>query len=223
MNKSRSALLAELRKYTTPERWQKIHDVAINRTNLVQVVIEDIYQEHNAGALIRTCDCFGIQNVHVIENYYETKIANSISKGSEKWIHVIKYEQPNTNNTVAAINHLKAEGFTVVATTPHNFDTELPNFEISQKTALLFGTEGKGLTQEALELADEKLRIPIYGFTESYNISVSAALILQQVVTSLRRENISWRLSEKEQIELEIEWLVKSMGKTGKVIASQFS
>ena len=213
----------ELRKYSTPERWQKINEVASNRTNLVQVVIEDIYQEHNAGALIRTCDCFGIQKVHVIENYYETKIVNSISKGSEKWIHVTKYEQPNTNNTVAAINSLKEKGFKVVATTPHNFDVELPNFEITQKTALLFGTEGKGLTQEALTLADEKLRIPIYGFTESYNISVSAALILQQVVTSLRKGNVDWRLSIGEQRELEIEWLVKSMGKTGTAIKKQFT
>lgn len=223
MNNGRKALLQELRKYTREERWQKIHEVASNRTNLVQVVIEDIYQEHNAGALIRTCDCFGIQQVHVIENYYKTRIANSISKGSEKWIDVKKYEAPNTNNTIAAINHLKSKGFEIVATTPHHFDFELPDFKITQPTAIIFGTEGKGLTQEALQIADKKVRIPIYGFTESYNISVSAALTLQHVVNELRNSNINWQLTEKERINLEINWLVKSMGKTGKAIERKFN
>lgn len=209
-------ILETLRTYLLPERAQRIHQSAIERTLLVEVIIEDIYQDNNAGAVFRTCDCFGIQNASVIENYYKTKVAQSISKGSEKWLDVTKFDVPNTNNTLNCINSYKQKGYTIVATTPHNYDVLLPDFEIRGKTAILFGTEGKGLTQDALNHADIKVKIPIYGFTESFNISVSAALVLQHVTQNLRKNNLNWQLTEEERINLEIQWIVKSMGRTGK-------
>ena len=156
---NRAEILESLRKYILPERAQRIHQAAIERTRLIKVVIEDIYQDNNAGAVFRTCDCFGIQEATVIENRYLTKVAQSISKGSEKWLNTNKFDQQNTNNTVACINDLKSNGYLVVATTPHNPDVLLPDFEVTQKTAIIFGTEGKGLTQDALDLADIKLKV----------------------------------------------------------------
>ena len=215
-------ILEALRKYILPERAERIHNSAIERTKLIRVVIEDIYQDNNAGAVYRTCDCFGIQEATVIENYYLTKVAKSISKGSEKWLTINKHDEENTNNTVACIKNLKAQGYKVVATTPHNPDVLLPDFEITEKTAIIFGTEGKGLTQDALELADIKLKVPIYGFTESFNISVSAALVLQDLTTKLRKSKLQWQLTENERIELEIDWIVKSMGRTGESLLKKF-
>ena len=220
---NRAEILESLRKYILPERAQRIHEAAIERTRLIKVVIEDIYQDNNAGAVFRTCDCFGIQEATVIENRYLTKVAQSISKGSEKWLNTNKFDQQNTNNTVACINDLKSNGYLVVATTPHNPDVLLPDFELTQKTAIIFGTEGKGLTQDALDLADVKLKVPIYGFTESFNISVSAALVLQDLTTKLRKSKVNWQLPENERIELEIDWIVKSMGRTGVSLLNQFS
>lgn len=209
---SKQAIISELKKHITPSRSARIEEVVQLRTNYVKVAIEDIQQDRNAGAVIRSCDCFGVQQVSVIENRYSHKVANSISKGSDKWLDIKKFDTPDQDNTVACINSLKNEGFQVVATSPHNHDVELPDFEITQPTAFLFGTETEGLSEKALALADVKLRIPIYGFTESFNISVSAALVLQQSVSKLHRSKLPWQLSEDEKMDIQIDWMLKSLG-----------
>lgn len=209
---TRLDILHALREFIHEKRAQRLHQVASNRTDLIKVVIEDIYQDRNAGAVFRTCDCFGIQNVAVINNEYNTKVARDISKGAEKWLHIEHFGKPDTNNTITCIDQLKQDGFQVVATTPYNATVELPDFEITGKTAFLFGTELNGLTDEALQMADTRLRIPIYGFTESFNISVSAALVLQSAVAKMRKSNLNWWLSEDQRMELEIEWILTSMG-----------
>ncbi|TXC76081.1 TrmH family RNA methyltransferase [Luteibaculum oceani] len=216
--KSKQAIISALREHITEERAARIHEVIQLRTKFVRVAVEDIQQDRNAGAVIRSCDCFGIQRVSVIENKYNAKVANSISKGSDKWVDVDRFDSDEEDNTVACIKHLKSEGFHVVATSPHNHTVELPDFEITKPTAFLFGTEIHGLSETALNLADERLRIPIYGFTESFNISVSAALVLQQSVAKLHRSKLPWQLSEEEKLDLEIKWITSSIGKTGKGI-----
>ena len=209
---NRIAVLNKLRSFISESRADKFHRVASNRTKLIKVVIEDVYQDRNAGAVFRTCDCFGIYQLAVINNLYCTKVARDISKGAEKWLEIETYNSENKNNTIACINDLKQNGYEVVATTPNDAEIELPEFEITGKTAILFGTEMAGLSADALALADKKLRIPIYGFTESFNISVSAALTLQSVVAKMHKSALSWQLPEDEQIEMEIAWILKSLG-----------
>ncbi len=208
-------IINKLKEYILPERADRIHNTVIHRTNFIHVAIEDTYRERNSGALFRTCDCFGIQSASVIENKYDHKVTKIISRGAEKWIDISRYDRDEENSTLSCINNLKAQGYQIVATTPHRADVELGDFKVTQKTALLFGTELEGLSDEAIELANIRMSIPIYGFTESYNISVAAALILQNFITQLQQSDIEWKLSQEEQYELEINWLAGSIGRAG--------
>ena len=210
----REHIIEHLREYLLPERVERIKNVVENRTRMIHVAVEDTKHERNAGALFRTCDCFGIQDVSIIEKAYNRKVTQIISKGSEKWLHINKYNDENGRITADCIDDLRSKGYQIVATTPHKADVELTDFQITEKTALLFGTEKEGLSEEALQHADVRLTIPIYGFTESYNISVSAALILQTLVTQLRQSDLPWQLNKEERLELELEWIKRSIGRS---------
>ncbi len=176
------------------------------RTHYLTVVLEDIYQPHNASAVLRTCDCFGIQDVHIIENQNEYTVNPDVALGSNQWLTLNKYNSED-NNTVSSINKLKKEGYRIIATTPHINDTNLNDFDLSKgKAAFCFGTEQRGLSESLLDMADEFVKIPMYGFTESFNISVSAAIILSNLTSKLHNSEIKWQLSEKEKNDTLISW-----------------
>ena len=213
----RIRLLEQLREYVLPKRAEQIHEVASHRTDMIRVVVEDTHYEHNSGAVVRSCDCFGVQKIYMIQQKSQFKVSRNVSKGSHKWLTFHEFKEPSDrNNTEDCLLQLKNEGYQLVATTPHQPDVYLPDFEIQGKTAFLFGNERNGLSDDAMSLADTRLAIPNYGFTGSYNVSVSAALVLQQAVYQMHRSDLEWRLSDEERVELEIEWLVKAMGRPGR-------
>jgi len=178
-----------------------------HRTRYLTLVLEDIYQPHNASAVLRTCDCFGIQDVHIIENDNLYEINPDVALGSSNWLTMNRYNETN-NNTLAAINLLKKQGYRIVATTPHTNDVNLEDFDLTKgKAALFFGTEMRGVTNLVLENADEFLKIPMYGFTESFNISVSASIILHHLTYKLRNSALNWQLDEVEKQEVMLNWL----------------
>ncbi|MDY6800363.1 MAG: RNA methyltransferase [Bacteroidota bacterium] len=207
-----------LEQFITTERLELFHKLLNQRTRYITVVLEDIYQPQNASAVLRTADCFGIQDVHIIENENEYKINPDVALGASKWLNLVKYNKQE-NNTLEAISHLRQKGYRIVATTPHTKDVSLENFDLTQgKTALFFGTELKGLSNEMIDNADEFLKIPMFGFTESFNISVSAAIILHHLTTSLRKSVINWQLSDNEKEEILLEWLKKTIKKSSLLI-----
>ncbi len=206
----RQDLFEYMWQFLTEERQQRFLEIVEDRTRYVTVVLEDLYQTHNASAALRSCDCFGIQDVHVIENKWTYQLNKDVDMGSAKWVDVHKYSEKESN-TVECINHLKSEGYTVVATTPHTEMNTIDKLPLDSKIALMFGTEISGLTDTALEHADAKVVIPMYGFTESFNISVSVALCLYTLATRLREENIDFRLTEKERQELLLDWTMKTV------------
>lgn len=178
-----------------------------HRTRYLTLVLEDIYQPHNASAVLRTCDCFGIQDVHIIENDNLYEVNPDVALGSSNWLTINRYNE-TSNNTLAAINLLKKQGYRIVATTPHTNDVNLEEFDLTKgKVALFFGTEMRGLTNIVLENADEFLKIPMYGFTESFNISVSASIILHHLTYKLRNSTIDWKLGDIEKQEVLLNWL----------------
>lgn len=173
-----------------------------NRTRHISVVLEDVFQAHNASAVLRSADCFGVQDIHVIENRNAYCPNGDVSMGSDKWVDYYKHR-----NIVETYNELRSKGYRIVATLPHENDTLLPDLDISQPTALVFGTELTGLTQEAIDNADAYVKVPMYGFTESFNISVCAALSLFYLTEKMRADkNIKWQLSEEEQLTLKLYW-----------------
>ncbi|MBL4561066.1 MAG: RNA methyltransferase, partial [Labilibaculum sp.] len=189
-----------------------------NRTRYITLVLEDIFQAQNASAVIRSCDCFGIQDLHVIENYNAYKLNPDVVLGASKWIDLHRHHKEE-RNTLSTILKLKKEGYRIVATTPHTNDILLPDFDLSKgKAAFFFGTELTGLSDEVMNNADEFVKIPMYGFTESFNISVSAALVLSHLTSTLRRSDVNWQLSDNEKLELKLEWLRKSIRSGDKLL-----
>ena len=172
------------------------------RTRHIAVVLEDIYQSHNASAVLRSCDCFGIQDVHVVENRNSFNPAGDVAVGASKWVDYYKY--PTIEETYAT---LRSQGYRIVATLPHEKDTMITDLDVSQPLALVFGTELTGLTQEAIDGADEYVKIPMYGFTESFNISVCAALSLFHLSERMRADsNIRWQLDDDALLRLKLYW-----------------
>jgi len=206
--------LQYLLDFVSEHRNEIINKVLNYRTKYITVVLEDIFQSHNASAVLRSCDCFGIQDIHIIENKNKYQINPDVALGATKWLNLIKYNKKD-NNTLTAIQHLKNQGYRIIATTSNENDVYLENFNIQKgKVALFFGTELTGLSQTVLNNADECLKIPMYGFTESYNISVSAAIILYHLTLHLRNSEINWKLNKEEKTNLKINWLKNTIKKS---------
>jgi tRNA (guanosine-2'-O-)-methyltransferase len=205
-------LLRYLESCITERRSEIINQVLENRTKYITIALEDIYQPQNASAVLRTCDCLGIQDVYIIENRNRYKINPDVALGSDKWLNLIRY-QKHADNTIAAINDLRKSGYRIVATSPQRQSQTPDEFDIYKgKAAFFFGTELNGLSQKVLKNADEFLRIPMFGFTRSYNISVSAAIILYHITSRLRDSLIKWQLSDNERMAIKTKWIENSLG-----------
>ena len=220
MFETRKQLLDYLLGFITDHKKQKIEDIIVNRTKYLTVVLEDIYQPHNASAVLRSCDCFGIQDIHIIENVNKYNVNPDVALGSSKWVTINKYSKKE-NNTADCIQSLKVRGYKIVATLPDEKYPTLEELKFDKKVALIFGTEAEGLTEGAIQSADEYVRIKMYGFTESFNISVSVALCLHYLSTKLRESNIDWRMSEEEKLETSITW-VKNIVKRSDLLEKEF-
>ena len=206
-------LLEHLLSYLTERRKELFKEVCSKRTKHFTVVTEDVYQLHNTSAVMRSCDVFGIQELHVIEEKLGKKIDREIAMGAQKWVNIHRH-----HSTDVCIDVLKKEGYQIIATSPHNKATELSEFDITKKSAFFFGKEKDGLSNTVLNNADGFLKIPMYGFTESLNISVSAAIILQSVVTRLKDSNIDWKLTESEKKELIFHWTKMTIKSVDQII-----
>jgi tRNA (guanosine-2'-O-)-methyltransferase len=214
-------LVEHLSQFVTEKRLELFHRVLGDRTRYIAVLLEDIYQSHNASAVMRTCDCTGIQDIHVVEERNEYEVNPDVALGSNQWLSIYYYNK-GKENIVEAVGALKKNGYRIVATTPHQEGITPETFDLEKgKAALLFGTELNGLSDKALELADEQIQIPMVGFTESYNISVSAAITLYQLRGRLTATDLDWRIGEEEKIILLRDWLRTSI-KMSEQIEKQF-
>ena len=206
-------LLEHLLSFLTERRKNLFEEVISKRTRHFTVATEDVYQLHNTSAIMRSCDVFGVQDLHVIEEKVSKKIDREIAMGAQKWVNIDRH-----NSTKECIDNLKENGYQIIATTPHNNSTELKDFDISKKSAFFFGKEKEGLSDIVLEAADGYLKIPMYGFTESLNISVSAAIILQTLITKVKDSDVVWELSELEKNEIKLQWAKMSIKSSTEII-----
>ena len=206
----RKKLINHLSQFVTDSRKARLEEVLSNRTRHVTVVLEDLYQTQNSSAVMRSCECYGIQDAYIVENRNEFEIHKDISMGADKWLTLHHYPHAE-HNMKHCIDDLHAKGYTVVATLPDEKKTTIQDLPIDRKTAFLFGTELTGLSEEAVQYADCNALIPMYGFTESFNISNSAAIILSHFSERLRHSDVDWHLSEEEREILYFDWLQKSV------------
>ncbi|WP_343605079.1 RNA methyltransferase [Fluviicola sp.] len=197
---------------------QLFDDVASNRTRYLTVLLEEIYQEHNASAVLRSCDCFGIQELHVVESKNQYKVQRDIARGAGRWVDLFNYNE-GTTPLMDAVSKLKSQGYKIAALTP---DATLSVFDIplDQPLALSFGTEWEGISDEIREVADYKVAIPMVGFTESFNVSVSVALTLQALRQRLVVSDLDWKLTEEEQTDVKLKWCQRYM-RNGDVVRKE--
>jgi len=220
MRKLTANLVDYLKGFVVDERRILFEDKIQQRTKHLTIVLENVFQGRNISASIRSADCFGIQDVHIIENDNIFNDDSEVSMGAEKWICTHRYNKEK-HNTIAAIKDLKSQGYQIVVTTPHNTNCDLDEIDVNKKTALLFGSEVHGCSNEALKYADKLMRIPSYGFTESFNVSVSVSLCLHHLTHKLRKSKINWKLTLDEQNNILLKWLRNSI-KASKEIEEKY-
>lgn len=195
-----------LSEFVTDYKNDLFRRLIAERTSYVTMVLEDFYQQHNCSAVLRSCDCFGIQNVHIIENMNTFTDNSEISMGASDWLTIHRHRK-RENNTIETIDILKSQGYRIIATTPHEQDTFIDQIDLHKgKMAFCMGTELTGLSDDVLTRADEFVKVPMYGFTESYNVSVCAALLMYSVVQRLRQTEIDWHLSDEERDQVLFAW-----------------
>ncbi len=209
--KKKQAYLHYLEKFVTKERQEKIKQILALRTRHVTVAIEDVSHSQNVAAIMRTCEAMGLQDTYAIELEKTIDVKTNVARGAIQWMNLHRYQShAHDNPTLACIKDLQARGYLVAATSPHA-TKKLSELPIDKKIAFVFGTEATGLSDCALQAADERIALPQYGFVESFNVSICAALCVYDVVTRLRASSIAWQLTPEEQFELEIEWMEHSV------------
>lgn len=200
-----------------------IEEALQNRTRYLTVVLENIQKPHNASAVLRTVECMGLQDFHLIENGaakdYEAN--PGIVKGAVKWVDVTSWGEAGMDNTFSCLQYLKNKGYALAVTSPHASGYTPEELPLNKPLALIFGNEQHGISPNALELADYHLKIPMWGFTESYNLSVSAAIAVYTLMQRIRSEKYNWQLSAEETEELRLQWYRKLV-KRANIIEREF-
>jgi tRNA (guanosine-2'-O-)-methyltransferase len=188
------------------EKLVKMRAVLAYRTHHLTFVLEDFFQEHNISAVIRSAEIFGVQQLHVVEKKNKYAIQTGIDRGASQWLDIKRYTQ-----STECIMQLKEQGYRIVAMVAHDGAHSLEAMPIDHKMAFLMGTEYAGLSSEALALADAYVTLPMYGFTQSFNVSVCAALCMQTIVSRLHHSSVAWQLSDECKQELLGRWAYQSV------------
>ncbi len=213
----RSNIIEKLSGVINDERMVRLEDVLDQRTRYLTVVLDDIYLPQNASAVIRTSECIGIQDIHIIEDRNKHKTNRDVVKGSSKWIDLHRHESAR----IACLENLKQQNYKIVAMTLSEDSVPLEDLPINEKLALCFGCEDTGLHKETENNSDYKVQIPITGFTQSYNVSVSAGISLYYLMNKIKNANKNWQLSKEEKEKLLIKWLSRSTP-TGKILLDKY-
>ena len=215
------SLLQYLEPYLTPERNARLEEVLSKRTQHLTTVVEDTFQERNASAVVRSCDCFGIQDLHIIENEYEYKVSTRMARGALKWINIHIYNGPG-DNVNRCLDTIRSQGYKLVVTSPHQRAYTPQTLPLEEKVAVYFGLEREGVSEQVMNQADYILHIPMVGFTESLNVSVAAALTMNQLGERIRaNDTIDWPLAPATRQTLKLWWTIRSIP-NGVAIAEHF-
>jgi tRNA (guanosine-2'-O-)-methyltransferase len=207
-------IVQHLSQFISDHKRDFVERVLSMRTRNITVVLEDIFQSQNASAVIRTCECLGIQDVHVVENTTKYSVNPRVLKGSHKWIDIKHHGSRTENNTITLFTKLKEQGYKIVVTDPAEEGLLIEALDVEGKIALVFGNELRGISMQALALCDERVRIPMYGFTESFNISVSAAICINTIITKQHASGKFTGLSNSEREYLKLKWYRKIVRKS---------
>lgn len=208
---NKEALLFDhLAQFVSDHKKTFVDKVLNERTRYVTVVLENIYQSQNASAAVRTCECMGLQDIHIVENTAKYQLNVRVLKGADKWLNLERYRERGENNTETCFKRLRSEGYRILVADPAEDGISIDEVDVDQsRMAIVFGNELRGASSYALDHGDQKVKIPMYGFTESLNISVSVAICLNTILGKLRQSQASISLSEEEKRIIKLSWYRK--------------
>ena len=194
-----------LKQFLTEERLRKIEHFSERSSDFVLPVIGDVYQFRNAAAIVRSVEACGFHKVVALEeeNVFEPNLR--VTKGADTWVEVEKMP-----NTLESLQKIKNRGYKILA-----------DYQIKSPIALVFGTEKEGVSDEFLDFADETLAIPMYGFTESFNVSVAAAICTYDFKQKLLKSDIDYFLKDEKLLRTKIRWAVNSI-RSGQEILDKY-
>lgn len=214
------ALIDYLKQVVTPERAARLEKVIAQRTRHVTVALENIHKPHNASAILRSCDSFGVQDLHIIDTYNQYAISNTTTSGAHQWVtHHFYHHDDNRQNVANCFASLRENGYRVLAMTLREGAIPVHELPVDHKVALVFGTELFGLTDEAHELADGWAQVPMLGFTDSLNVSVAAAIAMQNLSSRARLQRVAWQLGDEERDALLLQWLLNNVEQPEAIVA----
>ena len=205
-----------IKQFLTEERLKKIEHFSVESSDFVLPVMEDVYQYRNAAAIVRSVEACGFHQVVALEEENVFNPNLKVTKGADTWVKVEKLPR-----NLASLQEIKSRGYKILAVSPEKNATMLPDYEVKEPIALVFGTELEGVSQEILDFADETLAIPMYGFTKSFNVSVAAAICMYELKQKLMKSNIDYKLSEEKLLQMKIRWALNSI-KSGEMILEKF-
>jgi len=194
-----------MKGFLTEERLSKIEKYAEESSDFVLPVLENIYQFRNAAAIIRSVEACGFHKIAALEeeNVFNPNIR--VARGADTWMQVEKMPK-----TMSSLQQIRDKGYKILAVSPEKNAVSLPEYELKEPVALIFGTEMEGVSQEVLDFADETLIIPMYGFTQSFNVSVAAAICMYELKQKLLKSDIDYKLSDEKKLAMKIRWAVNS-------------
>lgn len=203
-----------LSRFMLEQRNETLLSVLEHRTRYMSICMENAFHPHNASALIRHCDAFGIQDFHIIDSKCKFRPSTDVVKGTDKWLSLHSHK-----TTSQAIENFRKNDYRIVATTPHEGDVTPENFDVEAgKFVLVFGTEHMGISDEVIESADEFLQIPMWGFVESLNVSASAAILMYILAEKIRSSDLTWGLEENEKARLHLDWVMRTVRSSEKIL-----
>lgn len=192
--------------FVTPERQKRIDDVLATKTRDVVLVLEDIYDEHNASAVLRTAESFGVLEVHAVEATCAFVVDAQTSMGSHKWIELTKHKA-----TTTPYEALRARGYAIYASSIRGDAVNIEDVPIDRPIALVFGNEHEGLSKQAQEAAAGRFRVPMHGFVESLNVSVATAISMYDVLQRKRKSGRPLGLDPLDALRLRAAWFARSV------------
>lgn len=214
-------LYSFLSQFLNQRRLSLIEEKISYRSRYATILLEDVYQSKNISAVLRTAECVGIQDIHIIENRNRYEYNPYVTRGADKWLTLQRYNTEE-ENTLTAIKKLKSEGYRLIATSPNIKGSSPENFDIKKgKFVIAFGNEWEGVSDTILNQADEHIKIPMYGYTESLNLSVSVAIIAYSLMNRIRNSEVIWQLAQPDYDEIKLQW-AKAMLKRPDLLIEKF-
>ena len=210
-------LFEYLQSYLTESRWTRMREVLALRTRHIAVVLDDVYQPHNTSAAIRSCDAFGIQDVYLVEREHKAELSSPVAAGTDKWLTLRCFRGDDAPCACAAT--LRSRGYRVLVTVPNEAAATPETLDLAKPVAIVIGSEKSGVSDEMLAAADERLAIPMFGFVDSFNLSVATALCLQDLTRRLRASEVDWRLTDEEHDSLLFEWTRSCVPNVDSIVA----